>query len=66
MEWLTQNWIWLALGIGAIFMISRGKHGGQGGGCCGGSGHGGGSNSSQRGSSSPKDTASGTPGHQHH
>ena len=23
MEWLSQNWIWLALGIGALFMISR-------------------------------------------
>ena len=29
MEWLSQNWIWLALGIGAIVMMSRG------GGCCG-------------------------------
>ena len=29
MEWLLQNWIWLALGIGAIYMMSRG------GGCCG-------------------------------
>ena len=24
MEWLSQNWIWLALGIGALFMMSRG------------------------------------------
>lgn len=32
MEWLSQNWIWLALGIGAVFMMSRG------GGCCGGHG----------------------------
>ena len=22
MDWLTQNWIWVALGIGAFFMIS--------------------------------------------
>ena len=29
MEWLSQNWVWLALGIGAIFMMRRG------GGCCG-------------------------------
>ena len=29
MEWLSQNWIWLALGIGAFVMMSRG------GGCCG-------------------------------
>jgi len=28
MEWLSQNWIWLALGIGAVYMMSRG------GGCC--------------------------------
>jgi hypothetical protein len=32
MEWLSQNWIWLALGIGALFMMSRGA---RGGGCCG-------------------------------
>ena len=32
MEWLSQNWIWLALGIGAVFMMNRG------GGCCGGHG----------------------------
>ena len=31
MEWLSQNWIFLALGIGAIFMMSRGA---RGGGCC--------------------------------
>jgi len=30
MEWLAQNWIWLALGIGVIFWMSRGGlgHGG--------------------------------------
>ncbi len=33
MEWLSQNWIFLALGIGAIFLMSRG--GRAGGGCCG-------------------------------
>ena len=32
MEWLTQNWIWLALAIGMIFMMRRGGAGG----CCGG------------------------------
>jgi hypothetical protein len=39
MEWLTQNWIWLALGIGAVLMMRRGAHGGHGGhgGCCSGS-----------------------------
>jgi hypothetical protein len=35
MEWLSQNWIWLALGIGVVFMMSRGA---KGGGCCGGHG----------------------------
>ena len=35
MEWLSQNWIFLALGIGAVFMIIRGA---RGGGCCGGYG----------------------------
>jgi hypothetical protein len=34
LEWLSQNWIFLALGIGAVFMISRGAR--AGGGCCGG------------------------------
>ncbi len=33
MEWLSQNWIWVALGIGAVFMMTRGA---RGGGCCGG------------------------------
>jgi hypothetical protein len=28
MEWLAQNWIWLALGIGIIFWMSRGGVGG--------------------------------------
>jgi len=33
MEWLSQNWIWLAVGIGVVMMM---RHGGAGGGCCGG------------------------------
>ena len=68
MEWLTQNWIWLVLGIGALLMFRRGGQGGHGGhgGCCGGGGHGGGDNNSQHGSTPPKVIASGTPGHQHH
>ncbi len=36
MEWLAQNWIWVALGIGAVLMMGRGARGG--GGCCGGHG----------------------------
>jgi len=35
MEWLSQNWIWLALAGGAFWFFSRGKHGGMMGGCCG-------------------------------
>lgn len=33
MEWLSQNWTWLAFGAVMIFMMRRG---GAGGGCCGG------------------------------
>lgn len=65
MEWLTQNWIWLALGIGAVLMMRRGAHGGHGG-CCGGGGHGEGGKSGEHRSTSPKDAVSSTPGHQHH
>ena len=32
MEWLLQNWIWLALGVGTVFMM---RGGGAGGCCCG-------------------------------
>ena len=27
MGWLSQNWIWLALGLGALFMMRRGRFG---------------------------------------
>jgi len=33
MEWLTQNWIWLALFAGVIWLFSRGRLGGAMGGC---------------------------------
>jgi hypothetical protein len=36
MEWLLQNWIWLALAAGAFWLLSRGRRGGPMGGCCGG------------------------------
>ena len=36
MEWLSQNWIWLGLIVGVIWLLSRGRHGGLMGGCCGG------------------------------
>lgn len=32
MEWLTDNWLWILLGIGFVWLVSRG--GGMG--CCGG------------------------------
>lgn len=39
MEWLTQNWIWIAVlaGVVAFIGLSRNRHGGHGG-CCGGHG----------------------------
>ncbi len=46
MEWLANNWIWIALGTGIVgfYMFSRRSRGGgegsHGGGCCGGGGHG--------------------------
>ena len=36
MEWLSQNWIWLVLVGGVIWLLNRGRHGGLMGGCCGG------------------------------
>ena len=41
MDWLSQNWIWVLLAAGAIWMFARGRHGGMGmmgGGCFGGHG----------------------------
>lgn len=35
MEWLSQNWIWLVVIAGVIWMLSRRRHGGLMGGCCG-------------------------------
>jgi hypothetical protein len=31
MEWLSQNWIWLALLAGVVLLFSRGRHGAMGG-----------------------------------
>lgn len=46
MEWLTQNWIWIAAlaGVVAFIGFSRNSHGGGDdsaghGGCCGGHGN---------------------------
>ena len=33
MGWFSQNWIWIALAIGALWLYSRGRHGGLLGGC---------------------------------
>ena len=35
MEWLSQNWIWLALGIGIIYLMNRGSLGRRFGGYAG-------------------------------
>jgi len=35
MEWLSQNWIWLAFAAAMVLMMRRGGAGG----CCGGGGH---------------------------
>ena len=34
MEWLASNWVWILVGIGLIWFMSRGP---AGMGCCGGS-----------------------------
>ena len=36
MEWLSQNWVWLAFAAGMLLMMRRGGAGG----CCGGQGQG--------------------------
>jgi hypothetical protein len=43
MNWLLQNWVWVALAIGAVWMFSRGGLAGcgMGGGHGGHGGHGG-------------------------
>jgi len=59
MEWLTQNWIWLAFAAVMIFMMRRGGAGG----CCGG-GHG----AHDKGAEADGATANNAPGgtgHQH-
>ena len=39
MEWLSQNWTWIVLAAGALWLFSRNRHGGMAGGCCGGMAH---------------------------
>jgi hypothetical protein len=33
MEWLSQNWIWIVVAIGAVWLFSRMRPGGMMGGC---------------------------------
>ena len=33
MEWLSQNWTWLALFAGVVWLFTRGRRGGAMGGC---------------------------------
>jgi len=35
MEWLSQNWIWVVVGMGVVWLLTRGHHGGLMGGGCG-------------------------------
>jgi len=63
MEWLSQNWIWLAFAAAMIFMMRRGGAGGAGG-CCGG-GHGGGDKHPESGEPQSKNATGGAAGHQH-
>jgi len=61
MEWLAQNWLWLAFGIGIVLLMRRGGRGG----CCGGGGHGGGDKRPEADASQSKDVVVGGAGHQH-
>ena len=41
MEWLSENWVWVLIGVAFIAMHmfghgGHGRHGGHGGGSCGG------------------------------
>jgi hypothetical protein len=54
MEWLANNWLWILLGIGFFWFMSRG-HGGMGGHGGGGHSHGGDTeNPEQEGQQKPK------------
>ena len=61
MEWISQNWLWLALGIGIVVMMRRGGHGG----CCGGGGHGGDDKRPESEGSQTKNAVAGGAGHRH-
>lgn len=42
MSWLSQNWVWVVVGLGVLWFLMRSGHrgGGVGGSGCGGSGSG--------------------------
>ena len=63
MEWLSQNWLWVVLGIGALFVMHRGHQGGHGG-CCGDMGHGGDRKAPEATGLPPKDTINSGAGHE--
>jgi len=36
MEWLSQNWVWIVVAVGVVWLFARMRAGGAMGGCCGG------------------------------
>jgi hypothetical protein len=37
MEWLSQNWVWIVVAVGVVWLFARMRPGAGGmGGCCGG------------------------------
>ncbi len=69
MNWLTQNWIWIAVAVGGFFLLTRmHRMGGMGGmgGCGGGhgaSGHGGSTTTPDASGSDPGTTIDAVSGH---
>ncbi len=59
MDWLTQNWTWIALAVGGVFLFTRMGAGGCGTGGCGSSRPIGGSRDSS-GISQPTDSGADT------
>ena len=60
MNWLAQNWIWVAVAVGGFFLMTR-MHGMGGmGGCGGGGGHG--TNGHGDSTTTPPDASGSDPG----
>ena len=57
MDWLTQNWVWILLALGAVWLFSRGGLAG-----CGMGGHGGHTGHGGRAGPAPGGTSSGVAG----